>query len=244
MEVILIKLFLAHIIGDFILQPLAWVKDKEKRKISSPYFYFHVLIHGLLLFFILLPQTSYWWLIIIMLTLIHGIIDTIKLFFQSVNTRRQWFFADQLLHVISIVAIWYFLAQPVLDFTFINDKEFLLKALALLFITFPSAVIIRIIINKWNPEIISSSTLPLPEAGNSLQSAGKYIGIIERLLVFTFTIVGHWEAIGFLIAAKSVFRFGDLKEAKDLKLTEYILIGTLLSFGTAIGAALLVLQIK
>ena len=42
------------------------------------------------------------------------------------------------------------------------------------------------------------------------------------------------EGVGFLIAAKSVFRFGDLSKAKDRKLTEYILIGTLLSFGLAI----------
>jgi hypothetical protein len=41
-----------------------------------------------------------------------------------------------------------------------------------------------------------------------------------------------------LIAAKSVFRFGDLKESKDRKLTEYILIGTLLSFAMAIITAL------
>lgn len=75
----------------------------------------------------------------------------------------------------------------------------------------------------------------------SLNNAGKYIGILERILVFSFILVGKWEAIGFLIAAKSVFRFGDLKESKDRKLTEYILIGTLLSFGIAIGTGLLVL---
>lgn len=241
MEVILIKMFLAHIIGDFIAQPFAWVKHKEKRKIASPYFYLHILIHALLLL-ILMPQPGHWWLIAI-LALIHGVIDAAKLFFQSADTRRQWFFADQLLHVISILAIWYLIAKPVPDFSFLNDAGFLMKALTIIFITFPAAVIIRIIINKWNPELAESSKLPLPETGNSLQSAGKYIGIIERLLVFTFTIVGHWEAIGFLIAAKSVFRFGDLKEAKDLKLTEYVLIGTLLSFGIAIGAALLVLKI-
>ncbi|RYE13805.1 MAG: DUF3307 domain-containing protein, partial [Sphingobacteriales bacterium] len=50
----------------------------------------------------------------------------------------------------------------------------------------------------------------------------------------------HFEAVGFLLAAKSIFRFGDLKEAHDIKLTEYVLIGTLLSFGMAIVTALLV----
>ncbi|HXI00887.1 MAG TPA: DUF3307 domain-containing protein [Sphingobacteriaceae bacterium] len=32
MEVLLIKLFLAHIIGDFILQFDPWVKDKGAKK--------------------------------------------------------------------------------------------------------------------------------------------------------------------------------------------------------------------
>ncbi|WP_332910802.1 hypothetical protein [Algoriphagus boritolerans] len=70
--------------------------------------------------------------------------------------------------------------------------------------------------------------------GASLQNAGKYIGILERLFVFVFVITGKWEAIGFLLAAKSVFRFGDLRKSKDRKLTEYILIGTLISFGISI----------
>ena len=242
MEILLIKLLLGHVIGDFILQPDKWIKDKEKNKLLSPYFYLHVLIHGVLLL-LLLSIWDYRW-VIITITLVHGVIDALKLIFQSDSNRRGWFFADQTLHIISIVVVWYMYAKPDIDLTYINSAGFLLKTLAVLFITFPSAVIIRIIINKWNPEISGSSSLPISQTGNSLQSAGKYIGIIERLLVFTFTIVGHWEAIGFLIAAKSVFRFGDLKEAKDLKLTEYVLIGTLLSFGIAIAAALLVIQIS
>ena len=73
----------------------------------------------------------------------------------------------------------------------------------------------------------------------SLPNAVKYIGIIERLFVFIFIVIGRWEVIGLLIAAKSVFRFNDLKERNNRKLTEYILIGTLVSFGLAILAGLL-----
>lgn len=73
----------------------------------------------------------------------------------------------------------------------------------------------------------------------SLPQAGKYIGMLERLFVFCFVVLGQWQGIGFLIAAKSVFRFSDLSRAKDRKLTEYILIGTLLSFGLAIGISFL-----
>lgn len=69
--------------------------------------------------------------------------------------------------------------------------------------------------------------LPLQD---SLKDAGRTIGMIERLLILTFILMQQYQAIGFLIAAKSVFRFGDLKESGQRKRTEYILIGTLMSF--------------
>lgn len=53
----------------------------------------------------------------------------------------------------------------------------------------------------------------------------------------------HWEAVGFLLAAKSVFRFGNLKESHGRKLTEYVLIGTLLSFALALAISLLTSEV-
>ena len=44
--------------------------------------------------------------------------------------------------------------------------------------------------------------------------AGEWIGYIERVLILTFVITGNIEAVGFLLAAKSVFRFDDLNKAK------------------------------
>ena len=76
------------------------------------------------------------------------------------------------------------------------------------------------------------------ETNHSLANAGSYIGFLERLFIFVFIVTNHWEGVGFLLAAKSVFRFGDLKEAHDRRLTEYILIGTLISFGLAIAISL------
>jgi hypothetical protein len=45
--------------------------------------------------------------------------------------------------------------------------------------------------------------------------------------------------VGFILAAKSIFRFGDLTNSRDRNLTEYVLIGTLLSFGSALLAGIL-----
>lgn len=67
-----------------------------------------------------------------------------------------------------------------------------------------------------------------------LSRAGNVIGKLERLLVFVFVLAGQPAGIGFLIAAKSVFRFGEIKDAANRMESEYILIGTLASFAHAV----------
>jgi len=48
-------------------------------------------------------------------------------------------------------------------------------------------------------------------------------------------ISGQSAGIGFLIAAKSVLRFGSVGD--DRKISEYVIIGTLASFGWAMAVA-------
>ena len=73
-----------------------------------------------------------------------------------------------------------------------------------------------------------------------LDSAGKWIGIVERILILLFIIMNQFGAVGFLIAAKSVFRFGSISNPDDQMRAEYILIGTLISFALAIATGVLV----
>ena len=47
-------------------------------------------------------------------------------------------------------------------------------------------------------------------------------------------LVGNTESIDFLLAIKSVFKFGELSKAKEIKMIEYVLIGTLSNFSIAI----------
>ena len=222
---ILLKLILAHLIGDFFLQPKAWVKDKEKKTLKSPKLYIHVLIHIVLTTILLWDITL--WPIIVTMGLSHLIIDALKLSFQKKKTKRKWFFLDQLLHIAVIVGCFYMFSGERFDMGALLTENNLLLIVCLLFLTLPTSIIMKTIFIKWNIEKLNKST-------KSLTDAGKYIGILERILVFIFIITNHWEAVGFLITAKSVFRFGDLKESKDRQLTEYILIGTLISFGIAI----------
>ena len=71
---------------------------------------------------------------------------------------------------------------------------------------------------------------------DGLLNGGKLIGQLERCLIFLFIFINQPAGIGFLVAAKSVLRF---EEAKEQKLAEYILIGTLLSFSIAIALSFL-----
>lgn len=227
---LLIKLLLAHIIGDFFLQPKNWVKEKEKKKLKSPKLYFHIAIHFALLFLILWDLSL--WPVIIIVGFSHLIIDAVKLILQKKKNKRLFFFIDQILHVLVIIATYYVYTKTTLYFDDIFSEQHLLLITCLVFLTRPVSIIMKTIFTKWD-------ITELTENNESLKDAGKYIGILERLLVFIFIITNHWEAVGFLITAKSVFRFGDLKKPKHRKLTEYILIGTLISFGIAIAVGLI-----
>lgn len=66
---------------------------------------------------------------------------------------------------------------------------------------------------------------------------GRMIGLLERALVFGFVLSGHLTAVGFLVAAKSVFRFGEIRDPGQRREAEYILIGTLMSFTWALAVA-------
>ena len=222
--IVLIKLVLAHLLGDFVFQPNSWVEAKEAKKLKAYQLYLHLLVHGLLIM-VILADLSFW-PYAVAIVLVHGIVDVIKLYAQKEQTKRYWFFIDQLAHILTLIVMVGVLDPTLMDLLYPVSEKLWLVVTLLVFLSLPASIIIKTIISKWTPATVD-------EIG-SLEKAGQYIGILERWFVLIFIIAGKWEAIGFLVAAKSVFRFGDLKESKDRKLTEYILIGTLVSFGLAI----------
>lgn len=228
--ILFLKLLLAHLLGDFIFQPEKWVRAKEFGKHKSPVLYLHALLHGVLSM-ALVAETSFW-PYAVAITVTHFLIDWCKLEFQRNETKKTWFFADQLMHLSVLVVIGLFRSTQDIDFSGVDEEQWIILATAMVFLTLPTSVLVKTLISGWTPKTEDSKK-------DSLQDAGKYIGILERLFVFTFILTDHWEGIGFMLAAKSIFRFGDLKESKDRKLTEYVMIGTLLSFGMAILAGLL-----
>ena len=227
--ILFIKLLLAHLLGDFLLQPNSWVSHKIEKKHNSIFLYIHSILHGLLAWIFVFEKQ--FWIFAIVITISHGMIDLMKLHFQTERSKRNWFVFDQILHlsVLAIVVLWY--QKTTLFFLPDFKNNLWIIGTSVIFLTKPTSILIKNIISIWTPDESN-------KADHSLQNAGNYIGILERLFIFCFILIGHFEAIGFLLGAKSIFRFGDLRMARDRKLTEYVLIGTLISFGIAIGIGL------
>jgi len=237
---LLIQLFLAHIIGDFFLQWTSWVQDKEAKKWRSPYLYLHGLIHFLLIM-VIVRSTGFWGPAAL-IALSHLVIDLLKVVLQKKATKRGWFFIDQALHLVVLLSVWGYWNNMTLDYDFLGNIKILVLVTATLTLLHPASYFIKIVISKWSPKDDDGTG----RAAESLQHAGRLIGFLERIMILVFILLGKWEGVGFLLAAKSVFRFGDLKNSKETQLTEYVLIGTLLSFGIAIltgTAALKLLEI-
>ena len=223
------KLVLAHLIGDFLLQPKRWVVHKEVHKIKSKYLYVHILVHFMVTMLLLWDIT--YWKLALLIAVSHYAIDLGKLYAESLFRNKAIpFFVDQLLHLGILYACAYFGNLLGHSLALWERIDWPLVT-AIVFLGQPAAIIMSKVLENMSEKIELNH--------KSLPNAGKYIGIIERLFVLVFIILGRWEAIGLLITAKSVFRFNDLKESNNRKLTEYILIGTLISFGIAMITGIL-----
>lgn len=227
------KLLLAHLLGDFLLQPLKWVIHKEANKIRSKFLYWHILVHFGLILLLLWDLGA--WKLALLISLSHYFIDLGKLYSGKwFKNKRIPFFLDQLLHIIILFCCAFYGNLWEQVHIIINQLNWPLIT-AVVFVSFPAAIIMSILLEGMSDQIELDH--------KSLPNAGKYIGILERLFVLLFILMGRWEAIGLLITAKSVFRFNDLKESNSRKLTEYILIGTLMSFGIAILTGIVYLKL-
>lgn len=234
-SLLLIQLLLAHIITDFVLQPSSWIRHKRKHQATSIYLILHSLLAGVLT--LVLIQRLDLWYIALFISITHYVIDWWKL--RQASDNLKYFLLDQLFHVIIIFLAWLYIIKgfpqvlPWLQ-SILNSPAFLAVAGAYLIVIFPAGFLIGKATQRWQNEI------EVTYKKNSLEAAGRYIGIFERILVLTFILTNNFAAIGFLIAAKSILRFSDKSETGARKQTEYVLIGTLMSFALTIILGLLI----
>jgi hypothetical protein len=168
-------------------------------------------------------QTWGCWQAPLLVLLFHSVIDFIKI--RSKKDSARAFIIDQVVHVFSLLVLAWLLVRfswmP--SFSGIGYKPIIVVAGFIA--TVQGAGYLIAIFTK---NLLDENSLKL----EGLINGGKLIGQLERCLIFLFIFIGQPGGIGFLVAAKSILRF---EEAKKMKLAEYILIGSLLSFSIAIA---------
>ena len=222
-----ICLLLAHLVADFVFQTSASCKSKAEKHGRSVHQYIHALI-VFALAWLVSWDVRFWWGAL-MIGAAHLCTDIWKSYRPE---KVTWFALDQSVHVatLSIVAwLWcrsFDWSMP----EFLNLK-YVTIAVAAMVCWKPANFFIKLMLRHYS--------VSMPEEKESGFNAGALIGTIERWLILIFVCLGRYDALGLLIAAKSIIRFSE----KDTAKTEYVLAGTLLSIFIAVLAGIMVMGV-
>lgn len=211
-------LIAAHFIADFLLQP-DWL---AKRKRNLPWMALHGVIHALAAY--LVRHSWSYWQLPLAIFLVHVLIDAVK---GRCRDTAIAFAVDQAARVAALGGVVWALEKYQGLPAFAGTGYPLIIAVGGVVATVQGA---GFFVGKFTQRLVDENQLEL----GGLNGGGAWIGRLERALIFLFILIDHPAGIGFLVAAKSILRF---EEAKNQKLAEYVLIGTLLSFSLAIALA-------
>jgi hypothetical protein len=232
-EQLLILQFIAHLLTDYTFQSPVKALEKNEQGFKSKFLKWHILLSFLFCWIL-----SFQWLFVtgaLVISLSHWLIDGLKIYLNKSNRLGKYaFFIDQGMHlvIIAIVVLLYqrlFYTEPVIEIPSASSIPAIIAGF--LFCSKPANILVKELLGVFDIKVRKTGT-----EESDLPNAGKLIGIVERWLIVVFILIAQFEAIGFLLAAKSIMRF---KSDESLK-TEYLLTGTLLSFAIAIGTGLLI----
>jgi NADH:ubiquinone oxidoreductase subunit 5 (subunit L)/multisubunit Na+/H+ antiporter MnhA subunit len=152
------------------------------------------------------------------------------------------FLLDQAIHLLTVTGAVFLLVRPSLQ-SFLpwlarirsHQEQILLVTVVYVSVIFGAGYLIRALIAPLWKEEQGKETSEHEEVIN----AGLYIGWLERFLVLTALFLQSPATVGFILAAKSIARYPELK---SVRFAEYFLIGTLLSLAIAIGGAIVLLK--
>lgn len=217
-----LALLVAHLIADFPLQPDWMIERKGNPAVLA--------LHAALIFTTAGLALGAWppaLLAILLAT--HLIMDAIKVYLLKDTLRT--FTLDQAVHLVVIAALSYVYPQTLAQgwWTHLQDAWLTayLVGLCILGGVIASVQVGAIVIRKATVGFVGEISHQI----KGLERGGLYIGCLERGLVMLLILMGQPAGVGFLITAKSILRFGDVRESSQRKLTEYIIIGTFMSFG-------------
>ncbi len=256
------NLIVAHVLGDFYLQWGSSCKNKILYSVKGKDLWLHSLVIGILSW-IAIWDFRGWWLAACIMVL-HFLIDWSKSYIQirwnifkvensehmklldGTNKRHDlWvFLIDQIIHISFIVvfaSIWLIANNDWQQFAWFQDFSIshplrMNTIVAMMLALKPANILILHILGACKVSITPSKD---DDHGNF--HSGELIGWLERGLMLLFVIMSQYEAIGFLIAAKSILRFNEASSGSEK--SEYVLTGTLLSLATALTLGILTLNI-
>lgn len=223
----LVALFFAHVLADYVFQTNKMVARKGE--------ILFLLYHGIVVLGTAIIATGSIAGPVFVLAALHILTDWIKTQFKDgINAH----ISDQLIHLVTLLGVAGF--APYLWHTGIWGAaphfvpHILLLLAGAIYVTRAGGFAIGILMAPYGPAF----------SKDSLPGGGKTIGLLERGLIYVLVLAGLPIGIGFLVAAKSVLRFETAKEgdlAENRKRSEYVIIGTLASFGWAILVSLAIL---
>lgn len=167
--ILLLRLLIAHLIADFLLQPGAWVKDKNEKGIKSLKLFFHVLVVTALSVVFTLDYFS--WQIPVLIFLFHYLIDLAKIYFMPHKVNQLvWFLLDQVVHILAIALVVAIVSEFLFDWSTIfssllSDQTSLVLFLAYLFVIWPTMIIVNLATKRWQNQIKEGLGPSLPDAG-------------------------------------------------------------------------------
>ena len=224
---LLVALVTAHLVGDFVLQ--------SRRMIARKTNLFVLLGHALIVAALSYLFAGAWvmWEIVVVILVTHAVIDFVK-----VRSRRHGLLAfslDQTAHLLVIALLAWRLGVAPVALAWVarfgaRASEVLIVVSAVIAATKVSGIVIEKAIRPFQEQ------LPAEAREHGFLAGGGTIGRLERFLILMFVLAGEPGAIGFLIAAKSILRFGELRDHR--KEAEYVIIGTMWSFVCGLVVAL------
>ncbi len=221
---VFIALLLAHLIADFLAQPDVMIRRK-----AEPLF---LALHIAIVFALTFVALGGHWQLALAVAAAHQVIDALKVWGLPNRWRDSLpaFMIDQTAHLATLVAAAILVPDAITQGLW-ADHIAPIRTPVILFCGAITSIwaggfAVGLLMKPYTDQFEADDAGPSAEG---LDNAGRMIGKLERGLIFLFLCVGEATATGFLIAAKSVLRFDTA--SKGQKAGEYVIIGTLASFG-------------
>lgn len=253
---LIVNLTLAHLLADFYCQTESSCRSKLLKNHKS----IALWVHFFIMLFALWIGTMSWKgiLLAVPIAAVHLIVDWFKSFL-SIRTHifriekdnlvpgknNQYdllsFLVDQILHVVTIVGfVWLFRelflswSEPQYITAFYhNHPLWVATIIGVVVVAKPANILVLAILNAWKINVTSNDD-------HGQFRSGALIGNLERILILLFVVLSQYEAIGFLMTAKSILRF---KETSEGEKSEYVLCGTLLSLTISLTIGLVIIKL-